>query len=150
MPMQFNGWASERIFARAELHYQWTPCVSRKSELTLEWIRAGEAPLPTHNCFSVFALRQSIGPHFIGAKPLSNQRKIPSGRVFHQPQSPPQISADCLAHISMLVRQLPWTVTCASHSRGLESQFLANLPHGHWGDHSSSTMIFNHPNALDN
>ena len=79
-----------------------------------------------------------------------NQRKIPPGRVLHQSQSPPQIPADCLAHVGMLVRQLPWTVADAAHGRGLESELFANLPHGHWGDHSSSTVIFNHPNALDN
>ena len=49
----------------------------------------------------------------------------------------------------MLVRQLSWTVTCAAHSRGLESEFLTNLPHGHRRGHGSSTVIFNHSDALE-
>ena len=60
-----------------------------------------------------------------GNRQPSNQRKIPSGRVLHQSQSAPQITADRLAHIGVFVRQLPWTVTLFAYRRGLKPQLLA-------------------------
>jgi alpha-beta hydrolase superfamily lysophospholipase len=122
--------------------------VEDTNALALEFTKiATKNSRPLADPSKIYITGHSIGGHITGAAIEDEAAKTAVNKVKYAGAVP---MCGVMGDAELFNQFAAMQVTCAAHGRGLESQFLANLPHGHLGGYGSSTMIFNDSYALNN